>query len=73
MALDTATKRFAMLCATSPVGGMTVVPSGSDFSVINRFALFHVYGGLVDEVIVVPVIISSAGVIGSRIIGKDTM
>lgn len=71
MALDTATKRFAMLCASSPTGGMTVVPSGSDFSVINRFALFHVYGGLV--AVTVAVLVSNAGIIGSRIIGKDTM
>lgn len=70
MALDTATKRFAMLCASSPTGGFTLVPSGT-FPLINRFAVLHIFGGNV--VTVIPIIISNAGIIGSGIIGKDTM
>ena len=70
MALDTATKRFAMLCASSPVGGHLVVPDGS-FGKTNRFAMLHIFGGNV--ITIIATLISNAGVIGGNIIGKDTM
>lgn len=70
MALDTAAKRFAWLSASSPTGGHHVVPAGS-FNKLNRFALMHIYGNNV--VAESATIINNAGVIGSSIVGKDTM
>ncbi len=70
MALDTAAKRFAFMSASSPVGGHLVVPDGANGK-LNRFALMHIYG--FNIVTVIPVTITSAGVIGSGIIGKDTL
>ena len=70
MALDTATKRFAMLSASSPVGGHLLIPDAGPGKT-NRFAMMHIYG--LNITTIIATLISNAGVIGGNIIGKDTM
>ena len=67
--LDSITKRKAFM-STFYRGGFFIEPDLGK-PLIWRAAMMNIYGSNMASI--VPVIISSAGVIGSRIIGKDTM